>query len=230
MLQQVALSGLYFTQSTPGTGITDSFSPLEPDGQFPALCPDRCPSRVTTRGPHLQTRGAYPQIPKRKNDKQRGRALPGRRGHRMLMQPEERVGPRLPASASAGSQLSRAPLRRSHRSPRAAADPRRRGGGVVPATLSSAAGSLTAGDASSLPSQAFHCSDGGGGGGAAESPVGLSGTPPPPPQILVHPPGGRKRQMCRVRWTSGVLESPTGDTRCAPFKTHTRTHMLGLGH
>lgn len=80
------LWGLYFTQSIPGTEITDWFSPLEPEGQFPALCPDPCPSSVSTAGAHLQTQDGAPQTLKRKNDKQRCRALPGRRGHRMLMQ------------------------------------------------------------------------------------------------------------------------------------------------
>lgn len=41
----------------------------------------------------------------------------------MLMKPEETAAQRPPASVPAGSQLYCAPLRRSHKSPRAAADP-----------------------------------------------------------------------------------------------------------
>lgn len=64
----------------------------------------------------------------------------------MLMKPEL-AAPRLSASAPAGSQLSRAPLRRCHKSPRAAANPPasllgEEGGcgRVGPAALSPAAG------------------------------------------------------------------------------------------
>lgn len=63
----------------------------------------------------------------------------------------------------------------------------------MPATLRSAAGSLTSGDASSLLSQAFRCSDGGGRGGAAESPVGLSRTPRAP-SVNSSPPIQRKKR------------------------------------
>lgn len=69
---------------------------------------------VLTAAPHewlpaVHTSRPEMPTPRSRNERttnKRCRALPGRRGHRMLMQPEERVGPRLPASASAGSQLS----------------------------------------------------------------------------------------------------------------------------
>lgn len=149
----------------------------------------------------------------------------------MLMKPEERAAPARERVASAGSQLSRAPLRRSHKSPRAAAaaDPRPRGGGVVPAAVSAAAGSLTSGDASSLPSQAFHCSDGGGGGGASESPVGLFGTPPPPPQILVHPSRERKCQNMQGemdQWSSAKPHRCYQMRALKDANTYTDTHVV----
>lgn len=79
----------------------------------------------------------------------------------MLMKPEERAW-------AAGSPLSRATAAqpRDHRRRRSPSAPGR-GVGEAGGTQSSAAGSLTSGAASSLPSPAFHCSDGEGGGGAS---------------------------------------------------------------
>ena len=79
----------------------------------------------------------------------------------MLMKQEETVAPSPPASAPAGSQLSRAPLRRSHKSPRVPQTllPFRgeRGGMLkgLPATLSPAPGLLTPGSCLFAPVSCF---------------------------------------------------------------------------